>query len=219
MSNLNKKRQITEDILRASFSAGACHISSALSCADILVNLFYGIIKSDDVFLFSKASGVATLYAILADKGFFSKEQLADYLKNYPLPSKEVPGVIWSGGSLGMGLPVAVGLALADRTRNVYVLISDGEVQEGTTWESALFARQHKLNNLFVICDNNKYQAIGETKDILELSTAFKFLVETFPNFQVVDTVKGGNIPFLQGTKGHYHNLTEDELNQALCLI
>ena len=213
---MGKHLDIKRTILQSSFDAGSCHLGSALSCVDILVELFYGILKKEDVFIFSKASGVATLYAILADKGYFPKEMIAKYLHDYPLPSKEVPGVIHSFGSLGHGLPFAAGMALADRSRRVFVLMSDGEVDEGTTWESALFIRQHKLDNLYVIIDANKYQALGATKDILDLTTAFEFLKNTLPHCDIRETVKGGDVDFLQGTKGHYLNLTEGLLDRAL---
>lgn len=210
------RKELQKSILENSYKAGACHISSALSCVDILIELFYNILKPEDVFIFSKASGVATLYCILADKGYFPKEKIAYYLKNYPLPSVEVPGVIHSVGSLGHGLPVAVGMAYANRDKKVYVLMSDGEVDEGTTYESALFARHHKLDNLYVILDVNSYQACGETKDILDLTTAFEFLKKTLPNCDIRHTVKGGDISIFQGVKGHYKNITKEELQ---CLI
>ena len=212
-----KIKQIRGDVLTASFSAHACHIGSALSCVDILVDLFYNILKDGDVFIFSKASGVATLYSILADKGYFKKSDIAYYLKNYPLPSKEVPGVIHSVGSLGHGLPVAVGMAYADRTRNVYVLMGDGECQEGTTYESALFARQHNLDNLYVIVDNNGLQAMGKTNDILGLDTAFDFLERTLPNIRIEKTIKGKGVYFMENNYSwHYKNLDVNLLERAL---
>lgn len=218
LSNLEQKaKQIRRDILNASFEAKACHLGSALSCVEIMVDLFYNRLKEDDIFIFSKASGVATYYAILADKGYFSKEKLAEYLHNYPLPSKEVKGVLFSCGSLGHGVSVATGLALADRNRDVYVLVSDGEIQEGTMWESALFARQHKLNNLFVICDDNGIQAMDKTSLILDLKTAFSFLKKTFPNFKNVKTIKGFGVSWMEDLpEWHYRNLDEKLLKLAL---
>lgn len=218
MSNLKQKaNEIRKQILQSSFDAKACHIGSALSCVDIMVDLFYNVLKKEDIFLFSKASGVATYYSILADKGYFSKEKIAEYLHNYPLPSKEVPGVIHSCGSLGHGLPVATGIAYAHPERNVYVLISDGEVQEGTTWESALFARQHRLSNLFVIVDYNRIQAMGKTDDILDLTTAMKFLEETFPHVWIEYTTKGQGVDFMSDNPDwHYKNLTPELLDKAL---
>lgn len=213
------KREIKKSILENSLKAGACHIGSALSCVDILIDLYDNILTERDVFIFSKASGVSALYCILAEKGYFPKEKIAYYLKNYPLPSTEVPGVVHSFGSLGHGLSVATGMAYADRSRRVFVLMSDGECQEGTTWEAALFARQYKLGNLFVIIDANEYQALGKTDDILNLETAFEFLKKTLPHCDVVKTKKGGDIDFLQGVEGHYKNLTPELLEKALCLI
>jgi transketolase len=215
-----KIKQIDTDVLKSSFEAGACHLGSSLSCTPIMVKLFYETLTDRDIFIFSKASGAATYYAILADKGYFPKEKLAEYLKNYPEVSKEVPGVIWSGGSVGHGLAVAVGLAHADRTRNVYVLISDGECQEGVTYESALFARQHKLTNLFVICDDNGIQALDRTEDVLDLETAFEFYQNTFPNFKREKTKKGRGISFLEDkVESHYMNLTKELLDKAILEI
>ena len=217
MSNQIKATQIRRDVLQASFESGACHLGSSLSCVDILGALFYGRMEPSDRFIFSKASGAATYYAILADKGFFPKEKLASYLHDYPECSKEVPGVLHSVGSVGHGLAAAVGLALSDRTRKVYCLISDGECQEGVTYECALFARQHKLDNLYVICDDNSLQACGATKDILDLETAFDFLQKTLPHFENVKTIKGQGVSFAEGDyRWHYRNLTPELLAQAL---
>lgn len=209
--------QIRRDVLQASFDAKACHIGSALSCVDFMVKLHYEILKEDDIFLFSKASGVATYYAILSDKGYIPKEKVPEYLHDYPLPSKEVPGIIHSLGSLGHGLPVAAGLAYANRDKNVHVLISDGEVQEGTTYETALFTRQHNLRNLHVYVDYNAIQACGWTFDILDLTTAFNFLNATLPNCQILHTTKGDGVKFMEDDPAwHYKNLTPELLEEAL---
>lgn len=217
LSNLEQKaKQIRRDILNASFEAKACHIGSALSCVDIMVDLFYNRLKDGDIFIFSKASGVATYYAILADKGYFPKEKLAEYLHNYPLPSKEVEGVLFSCGSLGNGLPVATGLALADRNEQVYVLLGDAEVQEGTFWESILFKQHHKLDNLHIIVDKNNLQACGKTEDILAIPWDFV----KFMGVEVMETIKGKGVDFIENCyEWHYRNLTEDELTKSLCQI
>lgn len=241
-------RKVRQDILKASFEAHACHVGSALSCVEIITFLYCNILKKalpsgkqEDIFLFSKASGVAALYAVLAQRGIISHEKIAQYLKEYPLPGKEVPGVIWSGGSLGHGLPVAVGLALADRKRKVYCLVSDGELQEGTTWESALFANHHKLANLTVIIDRNQFQACGATEDILKLEPlAKKFqafgwdakevdghnflqlekalkVKHQKPLVVIAKTVKGKGISFCEKDyTWHYRNLDEELLKQGL---
>lgn len=212
--NLSKiAKDLRRDILIASWKAGACHIGSALSCVDILVDLFWNRLKKGDLFIFSKASGACCYYAVLAKKGYFPKSKLAHYLKKYPESSKEVPGVIWSGGSLGHGLPVAVGLALANRKNNVYVLISDAEVQEGTTWESVLFKNHHRLNNLVIIVDKNNYQACGKIKDILDIPWNFVRRMGIF----VMETTKGKGVSFCENDNSwHYRNLDLSLLQKAI---
>jgi len=217
-ANLKQKEQeIKKQVLQSSFEAGACHIGSALSCVGIMIKLFYDILGPEDIFLFSKASGVATFYAILADKGMFPKEKISQYLHDYPLPSKEVPGVIHSLGSLGHGLPVAVGLAHACPERNIYVLISDAECQEGTTYESLLFARQHDLKNLHVIVDYNQIQACGFVYNILDISVFLDFLKSFFPTVEIAYTMKGDGVDFMENSPDwHYRNLTPELLESAL---
>lgn len=213
----SKVREIKKSILLSSYKANACHIGSALSCVKILVDLFYGTLQKGDLFLFGKASGVATYYSILADKGYFPKHELHKYLKEYPLPSTEVPGVLHSFGSVGHALSVSAGLALSNRKKRVFVLLSDGDLQEGATYEAALFARQHKLKNLYVIVDNNKIVACGKTKDVLDLKTAFKFYKKTLPNIKIVNTIKGEGVSFMENSVDwHYRNLTESQLSKAL---
>lgn len=209
--------RIRREVLQTSFKSGACHIGSALSCVDILVDLFYTKKIKADQFLFSKASGVATLYVILADLGYFPKEKTAEYLKQYPLASKEVNGILHSVGSIAHGLSVACGLALANRNKDYYVLLSDGEIMEGSTYEACLFARQHKIKNLYVIVDNNSLVACGKTTDILDLETAFSFMLDTLPNCQIVNTTKGDGVDFMENDyTWHYKNLTQELLDKAL---
>jgi transketolase len=212
-------KEIKREVLRASFAAGACHIGSALSCVDILVDIFNRM-KPKDRFIFSKASGAATLYAILAEKGHFHKKEIAFFLKNYPEVSKEIPGVIHSVGSVGHGLAVAVGMAYADRKRDVYCLISDGECQEGVTYECALFAHQHELENLHVICDYNSLQACGWVNDIIDVRGAIDFFSMIFPNFEAIYTIKGDGVDFMERDyTWHYKNLTPELLEKALAQI
>lgn len=217
MNLQQKAKQIRRDLLTASYNAGACHIGSSLSCVDIMVDLFYNKMKEDDLFIFSKASGVATYYSILADKCYFPKEDISYYLKNYPECSKEVPNVLHSVGSVGHGLPISVGLAYSNPNKNVYVLMSDGECQEGVNFEASLFARQHKLNNLFVIIDNNKIQACDFTDDVLNMETAFKFYKDTLPNCEIVETIKGQGVSFMENRpEWHYKNISLEQLETTL---
>ena len=205
-----KAKEARMKILRVSYKAGACHIGSALSCVEILEEI-YRKKKKKDVFIFAKASGVAALYCRL-----FSEDKAVEYLKNYPLPSKEVPGILHSFGSVGHGLPVAVGLALGNRKRDVYVLLSDGDIQEGTMWESILFARQHKLKNLKIYVDRNMFQGCGRTEEILGIEKALVVLNMLFP-LNVRKTKKGQGVEGFEGkAESHYKNLDYDGLTKAL---
>ncbi len=213
LPELNKLRK---EVLRVSYEAGACHIGSALSCLDIIYNLYFKTMKKGDLFVFSKASGVAALYVVLAEKGIISKNKVAYYLKKYPLSSRKVPGVIVDSGSLGHGLPIACGMALVERTRDVYILMSDAELQEGTTWESLLFKRQHKLDNLKIYCDNNKWQACGKIKDILDVPWDF---VKSM-GVEVIKTIKGCGVDFMADNNlWHYKNLDEETYKKAICQL
>lgn len=241
---LDLAKKIRQNILKTSFESKACHIGSALSCVEILVSLYFKILKKRDIFLFSKGSGAAALYVVLAEKGIIRRQKLAFYLKRYPLASKEVPGIIWSAGSLGHGLPVATGIALADRKRKVYCLVSDGELQEGTTWESALFANHHHLDNLAVIVDRNYFQACGKTEKILKLES-LKDKWESFgwqtkeidghsfseiesaskvkhkkPLIIIAKTVKGKGVDFMENNfQWHYLNLSSELYEKAFLQV
>ena len=234
-------KEIRRNILKASFEAKACHIGSALSCVEILVTLYSKILKKGDVFIFSKASGASALYAVLAKVSVIPQSKISFYLKKYPLPSREVPGVVFSVGSLGHGFPIATGMALADRKRKVYCLISDGELDEGTTWETALFANHHNLKNLVVIIDRNHLQACGNTEKILKLEPlkekweAFGWEAKNVnghnfselkraldssnkkPLAVIADTVKGKGVDFMENDfKWHYCNLSPQDLKAAV---
>ena len=208
----NGAKTIRKDILKTSYEAGACHIGSALSCVEILLEIFKRM-KKGDRFIFSKASGVCAYYVLLSRVGRFPKNDLVKYLKRYPLCDKRVPGVLHSVGSLGHGLPVAVGLALSDRDRDVYVLMSDGELQAGTTWECLLFVKQHKLTNLNIIVDHNGLQACGKIKDILDIP--WEFLRQG--GFKVVKTIKGKGVPWMENrVEWHYLNLNKQLYEKAI---
>ena len=208
MANLEKIcKKIRLAILKASYETQACHISSALSCVEILVSLYWKVLKRGDIFIFGKASGASALYCVLAERGIIKKSKVNEYLKKYPLASTEVKGVVHSVGSIGHALPVAVGMALGNRKRNVYVLLGDADVQEGTFYESLLFARQHKLFNLHIIVDRNRLQACDYTENILGIKEASAHLDGIFP-FAVVETVKGAGVDFMENDyTWHYKNL------------
>jgi len=166
---------------------GSSHVGSILSIADILAILYGSVLnyksnsprwKGRDRFILSKGHAGAGVYAALAESGFMSIDKLKTHYQDGSdlsghVSHKGVPGVEFSTGSLGHGLPVATGMALAAKIDNknhkVYVLMSDGECDEGSNWEAALFAPHHKLDNLVVIIDRNKLQSIHSTEDTLGL--------------------------------------------------
>ena len=179
--------QIRSQVLRMVHRSKASHVGSCFSMADILSVLYSGILRVDpsnpdaperDRFLLSKGHGAAAIYATLAETGFFPREWLETYAGDDTVLSGHVshynvPGVDFSTGSLGHGLSIATGVALAGkRSQSPYrsfCLLSDGECDEGSVWEAILFAPHHKLDNLVAIVDYNKIQSFGRVADVLGL--------------------------------------------------
>jgi transketolase len=175
------------DVVGMSHRAGSAHLASALSCIDLLVAAYGGVMKIDprdpshpsrDRLILSKGHAVSSLYAVLARLGFFPPEELQNFnvdgghLPEQPSPGC-APGVEWATGSLGHGLNVGIGMALAGKIQGLdyrtFVILSDGECNEGTTWEGAMFAPAHHLNHLTIAVDYNKWQATGRSEEILSL--------------------------------------------------
>lgn len=162
-------------VLDLIYKAGTSHTGSNFSCTDILTVLFDKIDLSKDVFVLSAGWKAASLYYFLWKKGRITEEELNSFCQEgspfIGLAEPIVPEIKIAGGSMGLGLPGAVGLALSKKLKKeegmVYCLMSDGELQCGTTWESALIAGHHKLDNLTVLVDCNGLQAMGKTGDIL----------------------------------------------------
>ncbi len=205
-----------------------------------------------DRFILSKGHAAAAMYAVLAERGFFPVSRLDTYCQDLsPLNghvNHHVPGVEWSTGSLGHGLPVGCGMAIAakhDRLPyRVFVLLSDGELDEGSNWEAILFAPHHHLDNLVVIVDYNKIQSFGSVKDVLDLSPlaekwrAFNWAVREIdghdhgqiaeslhkvpleqgrPSVIIAHTIKGKGVSFMEGQLAwHYRSPNGDQLRQAL---
>lgn len=206
-------KEIRKTILKMMYESRAAHIGSCLSCVDILTVLYFKtlrvdpkkpLIESRDRFLLSKGHAVAVLYAVLAKRGFFLEEILNTYYRDGSrLPGHStlgtVPGIEVSTGSLGHGLSIGAGLALAAKKDGkdcrVFVLMSDGECEAGSVWEAALFSSHHKLDNLIGIVDHNKLQAFGRVEDILNL----KPLGEKWRSFGwAVKEVDGHNLPEIE---------------------
>lgn len=192
---LKTSKKIRIKILEISNLAKSSHIGSSLSIVEILLVLYKFFVKKKNVFILSKGHACLAYYCILNKFGYVSSKQLNSYGKNNSIlmahVSHKVPGVEFSTGSLGHGLPYAVGRALAEKIDNtnnkVYVLISDGELNEGTTWESLLFASFHKLDNLFIIIDYNKIQSLNFTKNILKIEPLKKKLSSFSCNVKNID--------------------------------
>ena len=203
---LNKKaNQIRTDLIRVAVRNGAGHIAPSLSCVDILAALYYRIMKLSsnanwegrDRLIFSKGHGCYGLYAILADIGYIDRKDWENFYKGSfllgCLERSVKHGIEASCGSLGHGLPMAVGLALGAKLQNkayrIYCIVGDGEMQEGSNWEAIQFAVKHKLSNLTIILDKNTLQAMdyleniltveGRKNDLQRKMKAFGFEVKT----------------------------------------
>jgi transketolase len=238
--------------------AKASHVGSALSVVDILSVLYTGganvspenLEEADrDIVILSKGHSAAALYSVLSLQGFFPNEWLKRYCENdAPLgghvTSKGVPGVELSTGSLGHGLPYGLGIAMARKLRGVpgriFVVMSDGECDEGTTWESAMIANHHNLDNLTVIIDRNRLQSLASTEETLKLEPFdgkwkafgwetrvenghdYEALSKTFiksnrPVCVIAETTKGKGVDFMENSVlWHYKPPAEDDVKNAL---
>ncbi|MGN7940327.1 transketolase [Virgibacillus sp. 6R] len=181
-----KAVEIRMDLLTMIYNARTGHTGGSLSNTDILTVLYYKIMNIDpsnpnwderDRYVQSKGHSVESLWAILADKGFFPKEELKTFSqfgsRLIGHPNNKVPGIEMNTGALGHGLPISVGMALAakmdGKSYKVYTLMGDGEQAEGSVWEGAMAAAQYKLDNLIAIIDRNKLQITGSTEDVMAL--------------------------------------------------
>ena len=202
--NLSQKaKELRRTIVRTIFKGGGGHTPASLSIVEILAVLYYRVLNIDpnnpddpkrDRFILSKGHAGVALYAVLADKGFFDKKHLGTFgkagtiLGGHPDMYK-VPGVEASTGAMGHGFPFGVGVALAGKLDGsgfrVFTILGDGECQEGTIWEAAMFASQQRLDNLISIIDFNKFQALDRLDNIVGLEP----LVDKWRSFgwQVVE--------------------------------
>jgi transketolase len=158
--------------------ANAGHIGSSLSCAEILVFLKFAWMKEDDLMVLSKGHAAAALYSLLAEANLLTARQIDTYYEEGTLlpalpPFNAIKEIPFATGSLGHGLPLSAGMALGARLKGqdtrVFCVTSDGELDEGSVWEAALFIAHHKLKNLVWVVDRNHIQGIGRTEDVLAL--------------------------------------------------
>lgn len=237
-------REARIKVLEMIHRGGTSHIASNFSVIDIAMVLYENLKEGDEV-VWSKGWAAATIYYFLAKQGKIPMEDL-DKFPNPPylgLAETTVPGVWVSGGSMGHGLPVAVGMALAKKRSGekgtIYCIMSDGEMNEGTTWESVALAEHHKLDNLIVFIDKNGWQAMGRTQDVLDIDIveAFKgfdwfakeidghdysVLERAFCDFNrpralVCITVKGKGVSFMENhLLYHYKHVSDEDFKKAL---
>ena len=264
MTSRELAQAIRADALRMTSATKASHIGSCLSIADILAVLYSSVLRvradepewpSRDRLVVSKGHAAAIVYAVLARTGFFPAQELSSYTQNGSIftghVSHHVPGVEFSTGSLGHGLPVGTGMALAaariSTDRRTFVLLSDGELDEGSNWEAILFAGHHKLRNLTAIVDANGIQSFGSVADVLQLEPLpekfrnFGWLVreidghdhdalrkalapasahETRPVLVLARTVKGAGVSFMENElRWHYRSPNLQELADALAEV
>ncbi len=254
-------RAIRRHALRMTHAAKASHIGSGLSMADILAVLYGRVAHLDpehpdaadrDRVIVSKGHAAAAVYAALAERGFIARESLEGYCTDASLlcghVSHKVPGVEVSTGSLGHGLPIGCGLALAGQKAmppfRVFVVLSDGELNEGSNWEALLFAGHHKLSNLVAIVDFNRIQSFGSVAEVLDLGDLAgkvrglgwdvtevdghdhaallgalgpQRIGQGMPLMVIARTVKGKGVSFMENRlEWHYHSVDAKQLEQAL---
>ena len=185
----NKAKELRDSIITMIYNAQSGHPGGSLSAIDMLVCLYYHKLKINpqnplwddrDRFVLSKGHCSSAIYAVLADRGFFPKTELDGYRRiNRMLqghPELNIPGIDFAGGALGQGICFALGIALAckldKRNCHVYVMIGDGESQEGAVWEASMAAVFHKVDNLILILDKNQVQQTGKIKEIMDIGDA-----------------------------------------------
>lgn len=237
-----------------------CHPGGALSVTDILAALYFHVLKIDptnpgwrdrDYLILSKGHAVLALYAALAERGFFPIETLKTFEHKGSMlaghPTLKVPGVEVATGSLGHGLAIGMGIAAACRvegaSNRVFVVLGDGEMQEGSVWESALAAPHFELDNLIAIVDNNRFQASNAVDEIIPVAPladkwrSFRWDVVEIdgndmsqvvaaleqgpepgrPRAIIAHTIKGKGVPCLEDTpRAHYTRLTPEEAAEAI---
>ena len=250
---LNTSKELKIKALELYHRAHAGHIGATLSCLDIITSISLYKQEADDEFILSKGHAAVALYVTLNKKGLISDEELESYyaegtrLPAHPAP-RSFPGITFATGSLGHGLSLGAGIAKAKKMKGeygfVYVLMSDGETNEGTSWEAAHFATAHKLDNLIAVVDKNRIQGFDFSKNVLGDTASFKKwedmgfqvveinghnLVEiintideikrhrnTKPKMIIANTVKGKGVSFMENTVDwHYWPMSDEQFEQA----
>jgi len=251
---ISKSQEVRLTVLDAIYRSGKGHIGGAYSCMDILVAMYYGgVLKFDssdpkwdqrDRFILSKGHAAIALYAVLSDLGYFSKSELEIFNNGGMLgehPDINIPGIEINSGSLGHGLGVGAGMALAakmdGKNYRTFVLLGDGECNEGSVWEAAMFASHHNLHNLTAIVDRNGLCIHGTTEEINHLDPlgkkfeSFGWNEETVdghdideivskvkdndsgkPQMIIANTIKGKGVSFMENIASWHHGSISDDL-------
>ncbi len=245
-------RRIRRDTIRMAGGPEGAHVGGSLSCADLMAVLHARRLRPGDAFVLSKGHAAPALYSVLAQLGRLPEEELEEYTRPgsrlFGHPSHDLPGVEFATGSLGHGLGLAVGLALAESLRggdrHVYALLGDGELQEGSIWEAALLAGHRALPGLVAAVDRNGLQITGGTEECVGLEpldakfAAFGWEARVVdghdltaldealrpsasgPVAVIARTVKGRGVPFLEGkVSGHYARLRPELVRRALAAL
>ncbi|MDN3509120.1 MAG: transketolase [Candidatus Neptunochlamydia sp.] len=255
MSDLQKlAAEIRYQLILMAKRGKAAHLGSSLSCVDLIVAAYWNYLNISpkdpqnrlrDRFILSKGHAITALYGSLAEKGFFAKELLKSFnqdggcLPEHPSPQC-VPGIEMATGSLGHGLSVGLGQALAGKilgeAYRVMILLSDGECNEGSVWEAALFAPTHGVNNLTVVIDYNKWQATGRSDEVMqlsplknkwesfgwqtleiegnsleEISAAYSQISPDKPTAIIAHTIKGKGVSFMEDDNNWHYRIPNDE--------
>ena len=247
---IEKLKDARKRLLRLHYEARAGHFGGNLSCLDAMMTLHHEIMRGEDIFLLSKGHSACALYVTLWSKGLISEEALSAFARDgTSLPGHPsgtaIPGLLFPTGSLGHGLSLSCGLALAGRFKNsarrVYCMCSDGEWQEGSSWEALIFAVRQKLDNLTVLIDLNGLQAFGTTDEVAgmgdlgdkiaafgagvvtinghdlgELRDGLGFRAAGRPAFVLLRTIKGRGSHFENTVDSHYLPLTLEQYEAAL---
>jgi len=254
-------KRVRKQVLAMVHASGASHVGTSLSAVDILVSLYFNVLRIDpanpgdpsrDRLLLSKGHGCAALYAVLAERGFAGKEILEGFSVDGGTlwghsTWKTMPGIEASTGSLGHGLPIGAGMAIAakadGRASRVFVILGDGECDEGSVWEAAMLSGHRRLDNLVAIVDYNKIQSLGAVKDVLDLEPfadkwrAFGWEAREInghsheeiiaalsavpfkpgrPSVVIAHTVKGKGVSFMEGELAwHYKSPDAAQLESA----
>lgn len=255
---IERALSVKKRFLRMYKAANAGHIGCSLSCTEMLVFLKFGWMKNDDTLILSKGHAAAALYSVLAEEGSLAEADIKTFYQNGTVlcahpPVNKIKGIPFATGSLGHGLSLSAGMALASRLkkteRTFFCVTSDGELDEGSVWEAALFIAHHRLHNVIWLIDRNMIQGIGRTEEVMALEPlnaklrAFRFFVvesdghdfasldlakkacETsaarrLPKAIICKTVKGNGISFFKDTVDcHYLPLKDGQYELALSEI